>query len=96
MWITAMLGAVTITLAAPTTITATTMPTATAATTTADIAATTATSRLITTARHSTAGHTTRGQRQLLTRGAGAQRRGTDTMATTSIRIRSMPVQRFG
>src|SRR4029077_6159651 len=82
--------------AAPTTLTVTIMRTATAAITTADTAATTATFPLITTAQHFTVGRITRGQRRWLTHGDGAGRRGTDTMATTSIRIRPTPAQPYG
>src|ERR1700757_2058037 len=89
-------GAVIITRGAPTTITVTIMRTATAAITTADIAATTATFPPTITARHFTVGRITHGQRQWLTHGDGAGRRGTDTMATTSIRIRSMPARLYG
>src|ERR1700756_4882398 len=74
--------------AAPTTITGTIMRTAIAAITTADIAATTAMFPPTITAQHFTVGRITHGQRQWLTHGDGAGRRGTDTMATTSIRIR--------
>src|SRR5579864_3653626 len=81
---------------APTTITVTIMRTATAAITTADIAATTAMFPLITTAQLFTVGRTTHGRRRSLTRGDGVGHRGTDTMATTSIRIRSTPAQLYG
>ena len=82
--------------AALTGITAIVTPTATAVITTADTAATTATLLPTTMARHFTDGRITHGQRQWLTRGDGAERRGTETMATTSIRIRLMPAQPCG
>src|ERR1700751_805284 len=86
----------TITPGGRTTLTGTIMPTATEATTIADTAATTATLLPTTMARHFMVGPITRGQRRSLTYGDGVERRGMDTMATTLIRIRPTPVQRFG
>src|ERR1700745_192425 len=91
MSITGTVGAVIIIRAEPTTMAGTTTRMATAAITTAATAATTATFRPTTTARHFTVGRITRGRHRSLIHGDGAERRGTDTMATTSIRIRSMP-----
>src|SRR5579862_1125484 len=96
MWITVIRAEAIIIPAALTGITDIVTPTATVVTTTMATAATTATPLLTIMAPHFTDGRTTRGQRQWLTHGDGAQRRGTDTMATTSIRIRLMPAQLCG
>src|ERR1700677_3925208 len=59
-------------------------------------ATTTATCHLTIIIRDSTAGPTTRGPRRWHTDGAGEERRGLDTTATTSIPTRCMPAQHCG
>src|ERR1700723_4729974 len=95
-WITGIRAEATIIPAALTGITAIVTPTATAVTTTMATAATTATLLPTTTALHFTDGRITRGLRQWHTRGDGAEHRGTEPMATTSIPIRLMPAQLCG
>src|SRR5579862_8655980 len=96
MWITGIRAEAIIIPAALTGITAIVTPTATAVTTTMATAATTATLLPTTTALHFTDGRTTHGQRRWLTHGVGAEHRGTEPMATTSIPIRLMPAQLCG
>src|ERR1700721_2841800 len=95
-WITGIRAEAIIIPAALTGITAIVTPTATAVTTTMATVATTATLLPITTARHFTDGRTTPGQRQWPTRGDGAEHRGTEPMATTSIPTRILPAQLCG